>query len=161
MKVVKTNPSSNKGDQMPVESVSWNDARAYCTAVDMRLPTEAEYEFASRGGSAAARYAPADGIAWFITNSNGKPHEVAQKQANPYGLYDMLGDVWEWAADWYGPYDAAAATDPKGPATGDFRVVRGNAWNFAESYVRASNRFRYVPDSRDQRALVSFRCAGN
>ena len=90
----------------------------------MRLPTEAEWEYAARGGSAAGRYGPLDQSLGTMATV-GTTHEVGQKQANGYGLYDMLGNVWEWVADWYQRYDAAPAVDPKGPAEGTFRMLRG------------------------------------
>ena len=122
------NPSIFKGDQLPVEDMTWNDARAYCEGVGMRLPTEAEWEYAARGGTATPTYARLDQIAWYQGNSNGSTHDVAQKQPNAYGLYDMVGDVWEWTSDWYGRYDVEPVTDPKGPVHGTYRVLRGGSW---------------------------------
>lgn len=123
------NPSIFKGDQLPVEGMTWNDANAFCEGIGMRLPTEAEWEYAARGGSPASTYAALDQIGWWDGNSNGSTHEVSQKQANAYGLYDMIGDVWEWVSDWYAPYDATTATDPKGPSHGTYHVLRGGAWD--------------------------------
>lgn len=122
------NPSIFKGDQLPVEGMTWNDASAFCEGIGMRLPTEAEWEYAARGGSTASTYAALDQIGWWDGNSNGSTHEVSQKQANKFELYDMIGDVWEWVSDWYAPYDPAAATDPKGPAHGTYHVLRGGSW---------------------------------
>jgi formylglycine-generating enzyme required for sulfatase activity len=156
------NPSSFPGDRLPVEQVSWNNARAYCEALEMRLPTEAEWEYAARGGSRDARYAPLDQIAWYSANSNNQTHEVAQKQANAYGLYDMLGNVREWVADSSGPYDSASTVDPKGPPEGDpraARVLRGGSWTDAATYVRVSSRDRSAPTEHD--FAGGFRCAGN
>ena len=157
-----SNPSAFQGDQLPVEQVSWIAARGYCEALGMRLPTEAEWEYAARGGSKAARYADPDAIAWYSANSNNQTHAVAQKQANGYGLYDMLGDVREWVADWYAPYTTASAIDPKGPPSGgprDGRVLRGSSWLDAATYVRVSGRDRSEPAEHD--STGGFRCAGN
>jgi formylglycine-generating enzyme required for sulfatase activity len=158
-KVVGANPSYPTGDQLPVDTVSWDDAQAYCQGVDMRLPTEAEWEYAARGGSPAARYGPIDQIAWYGANSGGTTHPVGQKQANAYGLYDMLENVWEWTADWEEPYDAAGAVDPKGPKTGQDRVLRGGGWHDDASWVRVSYRGGIEPGNRN--VNFGFRCAGN
>jgi len=161
-KVVGTNPSNFRGDHFPVEEVSWDDAQAYCQGVEMRLPTEAEYEYAARGGVPAARYAPLAGIAWYSANSGETTHEVGQQQANAYGLYDTLGNVWEWVADWSGAYDGAAAVDPTGPPTppnGTLRVLRGGSWDLVASVVRVSYRGWLGPGARGSN--IGFRCAGN
>ena len=102
-KVVGSNPSHYVGDQLPVEGVSWNDAKAYCESVDMRLPTEAEWEYAARGGNPSKLYGQLDQIAWYGANTSNSTAEVGKKQPNAFGLYDMLGDVFVWVADWYGP----------------------------------------------------------
>lgn len=158
-KVVGMNPSMFKGELMPVDSVSWDDASAYCKRVDMRLPTEAEYEFAARGANLLARYAPVDQIAWYSANSMGTTHEVRRKRANGYGLYDMLGNLWVWVSDRYGAYSAANATDPKGPAEGTAGLLRGGSWRDNASRIRASSR------RSDGRANPSseygIRCAGD
>ena len=162
-KLTGKNPSTFKGDQLPVESVSWDEAKAYCEAVKMRLPTEAEWEYAARGGSTAPRYAPLAQIAWYSANSGGKTHEVGRKQANGFGLYDTLGNVWEWVSDWYGPYDTNDAVDPKGPRTGHVRILRGAAFGLDESFVRVSYRSWYDPGyhSWGDGYVNGFRCAGN
>jgi len=162
-KVMGRNPSLFKGEQLPVETVSWNEARAYCQAVEMRLPTEAEWEYAARGRSEASRYAPLDQIAWYSANSVGTTHEVGQKQANGYGLFDMLGNVWEWVADWYGPYNAVGVVDPQGPATGKLRILRGASFGLDGSFVRVSYRSWYEPGyhSFGDGYVNGFRCAGN
>jgi serine/threonine protein kinase/formylglycine-generating enzyme required for sulfatase activity len=159
-RVAKSNPSRFKGPRLPVETVNWNEAQSYCSAVNMRLPTEAEWEYAARAGSTASRYGPFDSIAWHNGNSGNKTHEVAQKQANAWGLYDMLGNVWQWAADWYGDkyYTAAAASDPQGPSGGTYRVLRGGSWLYDPWFARASNRNWYVSENRYDN--VGFRCAG-
>ena len=126
-RVIGSNPSNFKGPQLPVETVSWDDARKYCSAVGMRLPTEAEWEYAARAGTTGARYGELDAIAWYGGNSGSKTHDVGTKQPNAWGLYDMLGNVWQWTADWYGPYAATAATDPAGAASGERRSLRGGS----------------------------------
>jgi Sulfatase-modifying factor enzyme 1/Caspase domain len=95
-------------------------------------PAEAEWEFAARGGSPAVRYGPLDDLAWYDGNSGGKTHEVAQKQPNGYGLYDMLGNVLEWMADWYDKsyYKSSPSSDPQGPSRGQERALRGGSWSF-------------------------------
>jgi formylglycine-generating enzyme required for sulfatase activity len=165
-KVVGGKSSSShfeKGDQFPFEAVSWDDAQAYCNGVAMRLPTEAEWEYAARGGSPAARYAPLDRVAWYHANIGGKTHPVAQKEANAYGLYDMLGSVYEWVADWDGPYDAAGAVDPKGPPPGRFRLLRGGYWTLDASHIRVSVRHQANPKPGFGSSYLGtgFRCAGN
>ena len=159
-KVMGNNPSIFVGDQLPVEQVSWANASAYCGKVGMRLPTEAEYEFAARAGNAGPRYGAVDTIAWYSANNGLRLHPVAQKQANAYGLYDMLGDVWEWVSDWNGKYTAAAATDPKGPAEGRAHVLRGGSRTTVDSALRVSNRTWMVDGQRDD-IDYGFRCAGN
>ncbi len=122
--VTGDNPSKSKWSRMlPVESVTWNEAKGFCATVGMRLPTEAEWEYAARGGSAGARYGNVDTVAWYRGNSGNLMHEVGQKQANGYGLYDMLGNVEEWVADWGGGYAAGAATNPQGPPSGQLRAT--------------------------------------
>lgn len=170
MKVIGSNPSHFKGDQLPVESVSWDDANAYCQHVEMRLPTEAEYEYAARGGSPDTRYGPPDQIAWYSANSGDTTHEVALKQPNAFGLYDMLGNVWEWVADWYAPYNGASVVDPKGPLQAtpicvlkfffchQERVIRGGSWAIGAFFTRVSVRGMVTPEFR---VYDGFRCAGN
>jgi formylglycine-generating enzyme required for sulfatase activity len=160
-RVTKGNPSHFKGASLPVETISWDEAGAYCKAVGMRLPREAEWEYAARGGNPAARYGTLDAVAWHSGNSGSTAHEVGQKQANGYGLYDMLGNVWEWVADWYGEkyYASSPASDPQGPSSGQHRALRGGSWNFPASYARASVRLGSVPVARNLNFGV--RCAGD
>jgi formylglycine-generating enzyme required for sulfatase activity len=157
---VGTNPSHFRGGQLPVETVSWNQAKGYCDAVGGRLPTEAEWEYAARAGSDAARYGDLNTIAWYSKNSDGKTHEVGQKQANQWELYDMLGNVWEWVGDWYDDkyFAKSLPVDPTGPPSGKYtRVVRGGSWLNESRYLRSSDRNSYYPDiSYD---FIGFRCA--
>jgi formylglycine-generating enzyme required for sulfatase activity len=158
--VIGINPSLFKGALLPAQNVRWDDAQAHCKAVGMRLPTEAEWEYAARAGATAARYGNLDEIAWYKGNSGGKTHEVGQKQPNAFGLYDMLGNVLQWVADWYDQryYGQSPAADPDGPARGTARVMRGGSWGSGPGGVRASGRrgLHYIP----ARLGVGFRCAG-
>ena len=159
-RVVGTDPSHFKGSDLPVEDVSWVDAQAYCQAVGGRLPTEAEWEYAARARSGQSRYGDIDAIAWYRSNSGGHTHEVAQKQANAFGLYDMLGNVWEWTADWYGNYPLDSAVDPAGPGSGKlrFRALRGVSWDDNPGLARASLRNGLVPGNRSRD--IGLRCVG-
>jgi formylglycine-generating enzyme required for sulfatase activity len=160
-KIMRGNASKFKGTQHPVERVDWDQARKYCEAVGGRLPTEAEWEYAARAGSTGARYGDLDAIAWYAGNSGKQTHPVKQKQPNSWGLYDMLGNVKEWVADWYEEkyYQglSSPAIDPKGPDSGTVRVVRGYSWLFGPRVVRASVRSRHVPS--DWLDDIGFRCA--
>jgi formylglycine-generating enzyme required for sulfatase activity len=148
---VGDNPSYFKGDQLPVEEVDWNQASAYCKAIGGRLPTEREWEYAARAGSTGPRYGALDAVAWYDGNSGKMTHPVAQKQASAFGLYDMLGNVWEWVAD-----DLAAYPGGKVDACGGCKVVRGGSWGDDTGYLRASNRYGVEPSRRDVES--GFRC---
>jgi formylglycine-generating enzyme required for sulfatase activity len=158
-RVIGSNPSHFRGEQLPVETVTWNQAKAYCEAVEGRLPSEAEWEYAARAGSDAPRYGDLNAIAWYSRNSDGKTHDVDQKQANTWGLHDMLGNVWEWVEDWYDDkyYGRSPLENPTGPASGQYRVVRGGSWNYDSRFLRSSYRDRVVRD--DRLGVIGFRCA--
>lgn len=147
--------------QHPVEGVNWYEAREYCQAAGGRLPTEAEWEYAARAHSNGARYEQLDAIAWYLGNSGNQTHPVRQRQPNSWGLYDMLGNVKEWVADWYEEnyYQAlpSVVADPKGPTSGVHRVLRGGCWDENPGDVRASNRDFSIPSNRS--VGYGFRCA--
>jgi len=143
------NPSPQKGDDLPVTSVSWKDAQAFCLALSQkegvryRLPTEAEWEYACRAGSAEglAGRAELEAAAWFADNSGEAAHPVGQKRPNAWGLHDLLGNVAEWTQDVYAPYPRVEAeNDPAGPATGATRVVRGGSWRGFAPALRCAAR---------------------
>lgn len=157
--VMGTNPSYIKGDNLPVENVSWDDCQEFIrklnemTGKNFRLPTEAEWEYAARGGnkSNGTKYAGGSDIgsvAWYDGNSGETTHPVGQKRANELGLYDMTGNVWEWCQDWYGSYSSSSQTNPTGSATGSYRVGRGGSWGINARFCRVSFRGRYSPDIR-------------
>ena len=138
----------------PVIFVSWHDADDFCKWLsgkigeNVHLPTEAQWEYACRAGTTGERYGILDEIAWYIKNSNGKTHPVAQKKPNDYGLYDMLGNVWEWCNDFYGEYPREAVTNPTGPENGTRRVLRGGCWVSVGGYVRSAYRYRDESSNR-------------
>ncbi|MCC6586287.1 MAG: SUMF1/EgtB/PvdO family nonheme iron enzyme [Bryobacterales bacterium] len=151
---------SGGSEQMPKVNVNWNEAKAYCEWAGLRFPTEAEWEYAARAGTTDARYGVVDSVAWHEGNSRDKLHPVAGKRPNRWGLYDMLGNAWEWVQDWYdeGYYKGSPSADPPGPRTGKYRTLRGGSWYAPPGYTRASNRGRGEPTDRD--FYVGFRCSG-
>lgn len=157
--VMGSNPSYFVGDNLPVENMSWNDCQVFIqklnqlTGKQFRLPTEAEWEYAARGGrkSRGYKYAGSNDIglvAWYEDNSGTGTHPVATKQANELGIYDMSGNVWEWCSDWYGDYQSSSQSDPQGPSSGFSRVGRGGSCYSSARYCRVSNRSSGTPDDR-------------
>ncbi len=137
--VMGDNPSEFKGAKLPVENVSWNQCQEFIKKINhitgkkFRLPTEAEWEYAARGGDKSRGYKFAgsdtiEDVAWYTNNSRSKTHKVGAKQPNELGLYDMSGNVWEWCQDWYGDYDSSVLTNPAGSSSGSSRVSRGGSW---------------------------------
>ena len=188
--VMGNNPSHFPGDlNRPVEMVTWNDAVSYCQKLTdreraagritaqqaYRLPTEAEWEYAARAGTTGARYTvngydvaeSLDYIAWYYGNSKypgvgRETHPVKGKQPNAWGLYDMIGNVWEWCEDWYGDYPfsqlgGGSVTDPTGPLTGAYRVTRGGSWYDGPRYCRSAKRYRI--SSVVEKGIYGFRPA--
>ncbi len=131
-----SNPSNFKGDDLPVEQVSWEEAVEFCarlsqaTGKSYRLPTEAEWEYAARAMTTGPYAGSLDSMAWYASNSGQTTHPVGTKQPNGFGLYDMHGNVWEWCNDWYSEnyYFQSPSADPTGPAPGSHRVIRGGGW---------------------------------
>ena len=178
--VVGANPSIRKEANRPVENVSWNDATEFCnrmtqkTGRQIRLPTEAEWEYACRAGTTMPFHFGAT-ISTDQVNYNGnypyaggrkgayrqKTTDVGSFPANAWGLHDMHGNVWEWCSDWYGAYPTGPVSDSTGPANGTFRVVRGGSWYDLGHGCRSASRRRYAPPSRDSsfgfRALLAER----
>jgi formylglycine-generating enzyme required for sulfatase activity len=176
--IMGTNPSNFRGDNLPVEMVSWYDAIEYCnrrslkegltpayrgsgdsitcnfSASGYRLPTEAEWEYAAKGGDKdylTLTYAGSnnvDAAGWHDGNSGNRTHPVVTKQANSLGLHDMSGNVWEWCWDWYEEYPAGARTDPVGAASGPNRVLRGGSWDRNAQTLRSANRSYVIPSYR-------------
>ena len=158
--VMGSNPSYFKGDNLPVEYVSWNDCQTFIsrlnsyTGRNFRLPTEAEWEFAARGGNYSRHYKYSGSnyigdVAWYDNNSGNRTHPVGTKQPNELGLYDMSGNVYEWCSDWYGSYNSYSRSNPTGPNSGSYRVGRGGSWcNYAWN-CRSSNRYSNSPGISD------------
>ncbi len=168
--VMGSNPSNFKGDNLPVENVSWNDVQEFIrklnqmTGKKYRLPTEAEWEYAARGGgnSRGYKYSGSDNVgsvAWYYDNSGSTMHPVGSKTPNDLGIYDMSGNVWEWCQDWYSSnyYSSSPQRNPQGPASGSRRVERGGGWDFVAGCCRVSFRDGITPDKRGN--ALGFRLA--
>ena len=158
--VMGSNPSKFKSRNLPVEQVSWDDCQEFINKLNsitgrrFRLPTEAEWEYAARGGKKSKGYqysgsSNISDVAWYTANSGSKTHPVGKKQANELGLYDMTGNVLEWCQDWYGSYVSSSQTNPTGAFSGFFRVFRGGSWYGNSGICRLSCRDSYNPDNRN------------
>ncbi len=189
-KLMQDNPARWKGSKNPIEQVRWSDAVRYCNArseaeglqpcYDLttwkcdfnangyRLPTEAEWEYACRAGTKTSYFFGNDAsklkeYAWYDENSGGKPHPVGEKTTNPWGLYDMSGNVWEWCNDFYKVdyYTESPKNDPRGPETGETKIVRGGAWKFSAESCRSGYRYNEDPGYADVcfgYDIYGFRC---
>lgn len=157
--VMGSNPSNWKGDNLPVETVSWNDCQTFLrklnamTGKNFRLPTEAEWEFSARGGNRSRGYQYSGSnvlsdVAWYVDNSGMKTHNVGTKAPNELGIYDMSGNVWEWCQDWHRYYYGYSQTNPTGPSSGSYRVIRGGGWSGGARIYRVANRDISTPDCR-------------
>jgi formylglycine-generating enzyme required for sulfatase activity len=164
--VMGNNPSNFKGDKLPVEQVNWNDIQDFLqklnkiTGKTYRLPTEAQWEYAARGGVfiSSTTYSGSNKIAdvaWYNVNSNAKTHSVASKQPNELGIYDMTGNVWEWCSDWYDNYSKSQESNPAGSLSGTLRVIRGGSWGDGDMYCRSSFRYNFNPNYKN--SIIGFR----
>ncbi|MDR3261780.1 MAG: formylglycine-generating enzyme family protein, partial [Tannerella sp.] len=168
--IMGTNPSKFKGDNLPVEGVSWNAVQEFIsklnaqTGKNYRLPTEAEWEYAARGGESSRGYKYSGSnnvgeVAWYSGNSGDKTHPVGTKKANELGIYDMSGNVWEWCSDWYGAYSSSSQTNPQGATSGSYRVARGGGWSGYARNVRVPFRNARAPGNRS--SYLGFRLASS
>lgn len=156
----------NPSDNLPVVNVSWNDAVAYCkwlsekTGKNYRLPTEAEWEYACRAGTKTDYYwgdEMKSSYCWYLKNSGRKVHPVGQKISNPWGLYDMSGNIYEWCSDWHGKYLPDSRNNPEGTEKGLFRINRGGSCNYDAIYCHSAYRFSGTPD--EYHDFLGFRLA--
>ncbi|MBQ7819223.1 MAG: formylglycine-generating enzyme family protein [Bacteroidales bacterium] len=167
--VMGNNPSHFKGDDFPVEQISWEEAIAFCgelsrlTGKTYTLPTEAQWEYAARGGqkSENSKYSGSfvvDVVAWYSENSatskilffeKERSHSVGTKRPNELGIYDMSGNVWEWCSDWYGNYSYSPETNPIGPVAGEGKVIRGGSWYDNAASCRVSSRRKLAPSNNN------------
>ncbi|MDR1848379.1 MAG: formylglycine-generating enzyme family protein [Bacteroidales bacterium] len=170
--VMGSNPSYFQGTNLPVETVSWNEVQVFIqklnqmTGKTFRLPTEAEWEFAARGGNQSHNYLYSGSndiyaVAWYIDNSNQTTHPVKRKAANELGLYDMTGNVWEWVNDWWSYYTSNSQTNPQGPTTGSSRVFRGGSWGNYSFYCRVDYRYFITHGSRYSNIGFRLACSSN
>lgn len=152
--VMDENPSRIRGDdQLPVDCVKWDMCQRFIIALnnilknqfEIRMPTEAEWEFAARGGNRSKGYKYAGSnnlnqVGWYESNSGQSTHPVGMKKPNELGIFDMSGNIWEWCSDWTGHYPETEQTDPKGPEDGTIRIMRGGSWTYDQSFCRVSRR---------------------
>jgi formylglycine-generating enzyme required for sulfatase activity len=155
----ENNPSATKGNNLPVTNITWDEAQVFVqklsemTGMHFRLPTEAEWEYAARGGERSKGYTYAgsdniDEVGWYNGNSGNTPHAVGQKQPNELGIYDMTGNIWEYCFDWHTAYSAQAQTNPTGAATGEKHVLRGGCYHYDSKNCTSTNRHSYyTPDN--------------
>ena len=157
--VMGNNPSNFKGDNLPVERVSWYDCQEFISKLNsitgktFRLPTEAEWEYAARGGKKSRGYqysgsSNLSDVAWYKDNSGSKTHTVGSRQANELGIYDMSGNVWEWCQDCFGTYSNSSQVNPTGANSRSKRVIRGGCWYYSAGCCRSSYRDYNTPGSR-------------
>lgn len=155
-------PSWGWNDDAPMVKVSWNDARDYCAWLDtitgkkVRLPTEAEWEYAARGGKNSQRFTYSgsntlDNVGWYYLNANSRTAVIGLKKSNELGIFDMSGNAWEWCSDWQGSYSSSIQRNPTGPASGNNKIFRGGSWfdyGLGDSECRVETRYAYTPNSK-------------
>ncbi len=155
------NPSGFKGADRPVDRVTWFEAWAYCKKLQKRLPTEAEWEYAARGGTTTAYFWGEEfnmEMTWNQINAGQETHPVQLKPANPFGLHDTSGNVWEWVEDWYGKYyyEESPRANPAGPDDGEEKVIRGGSWYSRGKHQMSATRYWAEPATRNSN--FGFRC---